>query len=160
MVSKNTCEVGVSSGAPSRVSLMDWESCKRFFENLGHGERLSRNEECLTAPSEHFVPFNYCTGLTGSPLTCHGRDGERVLSGILSLGWTCMHPNSPAIFTKISRYHEWITSVISSNGGTTRNFQCSKPTGNRFVKEVKGRDSDYRLDVFIPRTKGNEERVP
>ncbi|RXG74019.1 hypothetical protein Avbf_12288 [Armadillidium vulgare] len=30
-------------------------------------------------------------GLTGSPLTCHGRDGERVLSGILSLaGLACI----------------------------------------------------------------------
>uniref|UniRef100_A0A8C2F9W0 Peptidase S1 domain-containing protein n=1 Tax=Cyprinus carpio TaxID=7962 RepID=A0A8C2F9W0_CYPCA len=66
-----------------------------------------------------------CAGLTqGGKDTCQGDSGGPMVSrqctvwvqsGITSWGYGCADPNSPGVYTRVSRYQSWITSRIGQN---------------------------------------------
>nr|XP_045595131.1 uncharacterized protein LOC123756133 [Procambarus clarkii] len=51
-----------------------------------------------------------CQGDSGGPLVVQAPDGQWVLAGITSFGYRCAHKDSPGIFTRISKYHDWISA--------------------------------------------------
>ncbi|XP_047663437.1 polyserase-2-like [Tachysurus fulvidraco] len=54
-----------------------------------------------------------CQGDSGGPLVCNG-----VAAGIVSFNYfqNCKYPNVPNVYTDISAYSDWITSVIKRDG--------------------------------------------
>uniref|UniRef100_A0A8C2L6Z0 Uncharacterized protein n=1 Tax=Cyprinus carpio TaxID=7962 RepID=A0A8C2L6Z0_CYPCA len=66
-----------------------------------------------------------CAGLTqGGKDTCQGDSGGPMVSrqctvwvqsGITSWGYGCADPNSPGVYTRVSRYQSWITNSIGQN---------------------------------------------
>ncbi|KAL7643690.1 UNVERIFIED_CONTAM: hypothetical protein RMT77_005673 [Armadillidium vulgare] len=97
---KNSCEIGFNSGSPNFLSIMDKETCIKYYENFGHSVQVTENVECLSTTIENIGSIESCLGIPGSPLTCQTQKGKRVLAGVLSFGWTCIQFKSPAIFTK------------------------------------------------------------
>lgn len=55
-------------------------------------------------------PFCWLQGDSGGPLQC-AQDGQYKLIGIVSWGSSNCHPAAPTVFTRISAYRDWITSV-------------------------------------------------
>ncbi|XP_051771647.1 tryptase-like [Ctenopharyngodon idella] len=70
-----------------------------------------------------------CQGDSGGPMVSR-QSSVWVQSGIVSFGIGCARPEYPGVYTRVSRYQEWITS-----------FMCSDPPG--FVQFTStGTDSD------------------
>lgn len=56
------------------------------------------------------LSFCWLQGDSGGPLQC-SQDGQYKLIGIVSWGSSNCHPSAPTVFTRISAYRDWITSV-------------------------------------------------
>ena len=48
-----------------------------------------------------------CLGDSGGPLVCRSRD-QWVLVGIVSFGDSCAKPQKPGIYSRVTRYLDWI----------------------------------------------------
>uniref|UniRef100_A0A8C9R4S9 chymotrypsin n=1 Tax=Scleropages formosus TaxID=113540 RepID=A0A8C9R4S9_SCLFO len=55
-----------------------------------------------------------CQGDSGGPLVVK-RGSVWVQAGIVSFGNGCAEPSYPGVYTRVSRYQSWISSVITSN---------------------------------------------
>ncbi|XP_065376314.1 chymotrypsin-like elastase family member 2A [Macaca fascicularis] len=58
-----------------------------------------------------------CYGDSGGPLNCQAADGRWEVHGIVSFGSSlgCNYPQKPSVFTRVSKYIDWINSVIANN---------------------------------------------
>uniref|UniRef100_A0A8C9R510 chymotrypsin n=1 Tax=Scleropages formosus TaxID=113540 RepID=A0A8C9R510_SCLFO len=74
-----------------------------------------------------------CQGDSGGPLVVK-QGSVWVQAGIVSFGNGCAEPNYPGVYTRVSPYQSWISSVITSNlpgfvtyssSGTNRDVTCS-----------------------------------
>ncbi|MCL4156835.1 UNVERIFIED_CONTAM: hypothetical protein GTU68_040936, partial [Idotea baltica] len=52
-----------------------------------------------------------CTGDSGGPLTCEV-DGQHVLYGITSWGKGCGRRGQPGMYTKVTKYLRWLSSIV------------------------------------------------
>ncbi|KAK7155488.1 hypothetical protein R3I93_010201 [Phoxinus phoxinus] len=84
------------------------------------------NTQCNNQLGSGTVTNNMiCAGLTqGGKDTCQGDSGGPMVSqqctvwvqaGITSWGYGCADPNSPGVYTRVSRYQSWITNNIGQN---------------------------------------------
>lgn len=54
-----------------------------------------------------------CYGDSGGPLMkLHERNNQWILEGVVSFGTRCGTQNWPGIYTRVSKYLDWITSNI------------------------------------------------
>ncbi|XP_052259815.1 chymotrypsinogen B-like [Dreissena polymorpha] len=51
---------------------------------------------------------------SGGPLACF-HDGHWTLTGVVSTGYICGHPDYPGIYTRVNHFYDWIESVIEAN---------------------------------------------
>ncbi|XP_067228719.1 tryptase-like [Chanodichthys erythropterus] len=84
------------------------------------------NTQCDTLLGSGSVTNNMiCAGLLeGGKDTCQGDSGGPMVSkqclvwvqsGITSWGYGCADPNAPGVYTRVSQYQSWITTVIVQN---------------------------------------------
>ncbi|XP_069169357.1 trypsin-1-like [Procambarus clarkii] len=97
VVSRTDCQSWYSSHAGKAVVLYDTHLCAGF-EN---GEK------------------DACQGDSGGPLlTAPDRDGRMVTVGVVSAGIGCGRPRLPGLYTRVSRYIDWIATNLRSRGVT------------------------------------------
>jgi len=59
-----------------------------------------------------------CQRDTGGPLMCQeNATTPFVLQGITSFGDSCNEPNFPGVYTRVSKYVNWIEDQIDANSG-------------------------------------------
>ncbi|KAG7227029.1 hypothetical protein INR49_022376, partial [Caranx melampygus] len=65
-----------------------------------------------------------CNGDSGGPLNCQGTDGAWGVHGIVSFGsgLKCNFPKKPTVFTQVSSYIDWISSVSSQTSLTLTHY--------------------------------------
>ncbi|XP_054644975.1 serine protease 57-like [Dunckerocampus dactyliophorus] len=86
------------------VTLLSQRTCRRRWR----GVPIIRTMVCGTGSR---VPQGFCSGDSGGPLVC---DGEAA--GVVSFsGRRCGNPRTPDVYTRISSFTDWISSVLNSN---------------------------------------------
>ncbi|XP_071854043.1 uncharacterized protein [Apostichopus japonicus] len=53
-----------------------------------------------------------CQGDSGGPLVCQEADGRWTLVGITSWGYECGQQQNPSVFTRVSQYVDYISSIV------------------------------------------------
>nr|XP_047913833.1 ovochymase-1 isoform X5 [Anser cygnoides] len=84
------------------VSLLSYEACVSYW-----GQNIEKTNICARSAEAAF-----CMGDSGWPLIC-GTHGHYKLVGIASWASDNCHPESPAVYTKVSAYRNWISSVTN-----------------------------------------------
>ncbi|RXG58735.1 hypothetical protein Avbf_04221, partial [Armadillidium vulgare] len=116
---RNGCEIGFKYGALRSVSIIsDLEACKNYYRRRFNGG-FADNIACFNASLSCIHSIHNDKFLPGSPLTCHNKQGQRILTGILNVQWTCANLRTPLIFTK------WITDMINNWKGFS-NTLCNQ----------------------------------
>ncbi|XP_061744054.1 serine protease 57-like [Nerophis ophidion] len=86
------------------VTLLSQRTCRRRWR----GVPIARTMVCGTGSRDI---QGFCSGDSGGPLVC---DGEAA--GVVSFsGRRCGNPRTPDVYTRISSFTDWISSVLNSN---------------------------------------------
>ncbi|KAJ8021024.1 Hyalin [Holothuria leucospilota] len=92
-----------------QVPLINRTICDQKLKELGpHG--ITDNMICAGIDER-----STCNGDSGGPLVCQEADGRWTLVGITSWGYQCGDPESPSVFVRVSKYLEYIESVIQGD---------------------------------------------
>ncbi|XP_044797232.2 ovochymase-1 isoform X1 [Bubalus bubalis] len=91
----------------AKVPLISSISCRSYW-----GLEIKNTNICGGASGS-----SSCMGDSGGPLQC-GEGGQYKLIGIVSWGSSNCHPAAPTVFTRISAYTDWITSITGGEAGS------------------------------------------
>ncbi|XP_032868883.1 neurotrypsin-like [Amblyraja radiata] len=69
---------------------------------------------CAGNLSEH-KRVDSCQGDSGGPLVCQRTGGHWVIMGVTSWGYGCGRKDSPGVYTKVSKFVNWIKKVTDTN---------------------------------------------
>ena len=59
-----------------------------------------------------FLLFFLFQGDSGGPLVVQGKDGRFILAGIVKSSYGCGNQDEPAIYTRVSKFRDWINRKI------------------------------------------------
>ncbi|XP_044055041.1 mast cell protease 1A-like [Siniperca chuatsi] len=102
-------DVGDNNTLPNRlqevnVTILPQQTCLRRWGSVP----ITRSMVCGVGAS---VFQGFCSGDSGGPLVCDG-----TVAGVVSFsGRRCGDPRTPDVYTRISSFTEWITSVLDNN---------------------------------------------
>ncbi|XP_067268881.1 trypsin-like [Pseudorasbora parva] len=79
--------------------------------NFAYGGGITSNMICagLTQGGK-----DSCQGDSGGPMVSK-KDFQWIQSGVVSFGVGCAEPRYPGVYTRVSRYQDWINSYMDSN---------------------------------------------
>ena len=89
----------------AQVPLVDFSTADQIYDNT-----LTAN--MLAAGNLSQGGVDTCQGDSGGPLVLRDVDGEWTLAGLTSFGEGCADPNSPGIYTRVSRIRPWLLPII------------------------------------------------
>lgn len=96
----------------SWVPLMSSWQCKKHYGD----SYSSHGTLCAGSPPDTSPLYgDSCQGNTGGGLVCQGEADRWVLAGVVAGGYACADPSSPALYTRVSRFRNWIDEVINTH---------------------------------------------
>ncbi|XP_020346222.1 transmembrane protease serine 9-like [Oncorhynchus kisutch] len=104
---------GTSNSAPkvsratlhqARLGLVNRTACRASW-----GEDLITDTQLCTDPAGSVS----CMGDSGAPLLCQKRNGVFFLFGVVTWGSPSCDLSTPAVFSRLSAYHSWITNITT-----------------------------------------------
>ncbi|XP_011932468.1 PREDICTED: chymotrypsin-like elastase family member 2A [Cercocebus atys] len=93
-----------------RLLVVDYDTCS---SPDWWGSTMKTNMICAGGDGV----ISSCNGDSGGPLNCLAADGRWEVHGIVSFGSSlgCNYYHKPSVFTRVSKYIDWIKSVIANN---------------------------------------------
>jgi len=83
--------------------------CENMYEKAGYREHIPNIFICA---GYREGGRDSCEGDSGGPMSVMGQDGRYRLQGIISWGIGCAEKNQPGVYTRISKFAEWINQII------------------------------------------------
>lgn len=97
------------------LSIFPEAVCDKYAYATDDGARLNYNHDTMVCSGFLTEDKGTCNGDSGGPLVVVDDTGRALLVGITSWGEECGGTNSYLEgFTRVSRYHAWITQVIAA----------------------------------------------
>ncbi|TRY68727.1 hypothetical protein TCAL_06824 [Tigriopus californicus] len=93
----------------AKVLVVSPETCKKMVPTKFPLDRHGSSMICAGGSTE-----DACQGDSGGPLACQ-KDGEYLLTGIVSWGVGCATEGMPGIYTNVRNYLDWINSTMEAN---------------------------------------------
>ncbi|OXB66956.1 hypothetical protein ASZ78_004620 [Callipepla squamata] len=110
------CEIaGYGKQNSSTVNLISQDTCKnKYYDNT----RVTDNMVCAGDPAWE---TDACKGDSGGPMVCE-HNGRMTLYGIVSWGDGCAKKNKPGVYTRVTRYLNWIDTNMNAVLTKSRSF--------------------------------------
>ncbi|GFU25105.1 serine proteinase stubble [Nephila pilipes] len=83
--------------------------CENMYRQAGFVEEIPDIFICAGYPNGG---KDSCEGDSGGPMVLQEEDGRWVLAGVISWGIGCALPNQPGVYTRITKFAEWINQII------------------------------------------------
>lgn len=87
------------------------QKCEDMFYNAGYNSTLPN---ILICAGYDKGGKDTCKGDSGGPLVVQMKNGRFNLAGISSWGIGCAEENQPGVYTRISKFYDWIHNIINS----------------------------------------------
>lgn len=92
------------------LPIMTNAACEKEFRAAGYRENIAPTMMCAGYSDGR---KDTCEGDSGGPLAVLRDSGARYeLAGVLSWGIGCGERNQPGVYTRVTSYRDWITSII------------------------------------------------
>jgi len=90
-----------------KVNILPDKTCQNAYKNNFHAETE------LCAGGKYNLGKDACQGDSGGPLICL-KNNEPILVGIVSWGYGCGQKEYPGVYTRVSKFMNWITFHIGN----------------------------------------------
>lgn len=102
----NTNATGTAN-YPSRLQQVDLTVTSQSSCNTAYGGDITANMICAASPGK-----DTCQGDSGGPLFASNHAGGVIQVGITSFGIGCAEAAYPGVYTRVSRYNDWVRSYV------------------------------------------------
>ncbi|XP_028967071.1 serine proteinase stubble [Galendromus occidentalis] len=93
-----------------QIPIITNQECERLYRKAGFVEDIPQIFICAGMPSGG---KDSCEGDSGGPLVLKDEEsGQWNLIGIISWGIGCAMPNQPGVYTRITKFADWIKQII------------------------------------------------
>jgi secreted trypsin-like serine protease len=91
------------------LKVVNQEECKAKYASVN---KVTENMICAGDDPANKAG---CNGDSGGPLQCQNEAGVWQLVGVTSWSLKCGQDGDPTVYTRVSRYEEWIHQVMKTN---------------------------------------------
>ncbi|XP_010608892.2 putative serine protease 47 [Fukomys damarensis] len=99
---------GIVCDKEAEVGLIMNELCNLLFAQRTGRDHLVQEE--MLCVGNFSTGNSICEGDSGGPLVCL-QPGAWVLVGLASWGLDCRHPTFPSVFTRVTYFTDWISTI-------------------------------------------------
>ncbi len=96
------------------VPIYDTKLCRNIHLNKSLEAIVDLNSEICAGGSAH-GGSGVCFSDSGGPLQCQTSDNKWYQIGIISWTFRCAAPGVPDVYTRVSKYYEWIENTIKNS---------------------------------------------
>ncbi|KFM80909.1 Serine proteinase stubble, partial [Stegodyphus mimosarum] len=86
------------------------KECEDMYSAAGYSETIKDVFVCAGVLSGG---LDACEGDSGGPMVIRGERGHWTLVGLISWGMGCAAPKQPGVYTRITKFTDWINEIIA-----------------------------------------------
>ena len=101
------------------VPIYDTKMCRSIHLNKSMEAIVDLNSEICAGGSAQ-GGTGVCVSDSGGPLQCQSSDNKWYQIGISSWTYRCAAPGVPDVYTKVSKFYDWIEKTIQNDSVTTK----------------------------------------
>ncbi|XP_076322007.1 serine protease 42-like [Tachypleus tridentatus] len=91
------------------VTVITNRECMDMYRKAGYIEHIPDIFICAGLSEGG---LDSCEGDSGGPMVIQEENGQWILAGIISWGIGCALPNQPGVYTRITKFSDWINQII------------------------------------------------